>query len=215
MKAEIKKEVFEKFNKKFMVGLLVCSDLDNKGHLEEIHKLLEEVENFIRLDFNPITLKTHDLISAWEVAAESFTGKKHYCSILETMMRDILDGKKLERQNKLKDLVNFISLKYLVPIDCFDLGLIEGDLKFEIKNKDLVFRQGGYKLAEKIALKRNRKFDVTEKTKEAVVYIEALPPLKEDKVEEIMHELGDLIKTFCKAKVKPYFLTRKKPEVKI
>ena len=92
MKVEIKKDVFGKFHDRFLVGMLVCSDLENSSHVKEIDHLLEEVENLIKLNFSPITIKTHDLITVWEVAAEGFSGKKHYCSSVETMMKKILDG---------------------------------------------------------------------------------------------------------------------------
>ncbi|MCK4589035.1 MAG: hypothetical protein KAT77_01210 [Nanoarchaeota archaeon] len=215
MKAEIKKQVFDDFHKKFTVGLLICTDLDNQGHLKEIDSLLDEIENLIKTSFSPITIKTHDLITIWEVAAEGFSGKKHYCSSIETMMKKIIGGDKIKKENRLRDLCNFISLKYLLPVDCFDLGLMEGDLSFELKGNDIVFTQGGYKLSEKLAMKRNKKFEITDKTKEAVVYLEALPPLTEAKLKPIMTELADLIRTFCKGKVKLFFLDKKNPEVKI
>lgn len=215
MKAEIKKQVLEKFHKNFMVGLLVCNDLNNQEHLREIDHLVDEIENLIKTNFSPITIKTHDLITVWEVAAEGFTGKKHYCSPVETMMRKIIDGEKIKKENRLRDLCNFISLKYLIPIDCFDLQLIKGDLAFGIKGQDLVLSQGGYKLSEKLALKRNKKFDISDKTKKALVYLEALPPLTQEQVKKIMNELADLIRTFCNGKVKLHFLDKKSPEVKI
>jgi len=215
MKAEIKKDVFEKFSKKFMVGLMVASDLNNEGHIAGVDHLLDEIEELIKTTFNPITLKTHDLITVWEVAAESFSGKKHYCSSVETLMRKILEGEKIKKENRLRELCNFISLKHLVPVDCFDLGLIDGDLSWDVKGKDLVFSQGGYKLSQKLAMKRNKKFDVSEQTKKALIYFEGLPPLTEAKIKKIMEELADLIRTFCKGRVKTHFLDKKNPEVKI
>ena len=215
MKAEIKKPVLEKFSKNFMVGLLICNELNNQEHLREIDSLLDEIEGLVKMNFSPITLKTHDLITVWEVAAEGFSGKKHYCSPIETMMKKIIEGGSIKKENRLRDLCNFISLKYLIPIDCFDLQLIKGDLTFDVKGQDLVFSQGGYKLSEKLALKRNKKFDITPKTKKALVYLEALPPLTQEQVKKIMNELADLIRTFCSGKVKFYFLDKKNPEAKI
>lgn len=214
MKIEIKKNVFAKFNDKFMAGLLVCSELENQGGLKEIERLLDKIEKLIKLDFTPINFKTHDLITVWEVAAESL-GKKHYKSSVENLMRSILEGHKIRREDRLRNLCNFVSLKYIVPVDCFDLGLIKGDLDFDVKGRDLVFSAGRVKLSEKLALKRNKKYDVKDKTKKALVYFEALPPLNKDKVRKIMEDLADLIRVYCKAKVKIYFLDKKNSEVKV
>ena len=47
MKIEIKKAVFEKFNSKFMAGILICSGLENLKEIKEVDRLLEKSENLI------------------------------------------------------------------------------------------------------------------------------------------------------------------------
>lgn len=212
MKAEIKKEVFARFHPKFMVGLLVCSELDNQSHAKDVDHLLEEVAGLIKLSFNPIKLKTHDLITVWEVAVEGFSGKKHYCSAVETLIKKVLESKRLEKENTLRDLCNFISLKHLVPVDGFDLGLIEGDLNWDVNKKDLVLSSGAFKLSEKLALKKNKKFDISKGTKKAIIVIEAIPPVTEEKMKKIMDDTADLAEAFCGGKVKKFLLNAEKSE---
>ena len=100
-----------------------------------------------------------------------------------------------------------------MPVDCFDLDLIEGDLNWDVKKKDLVLSSGAFKLSEKLALKRNKEFDVSTGTKKAVIMIEAILPVTEEKVKKIMGDTTDLVEAFCGGKVKKFLLDRKNNEV--
>ncbi|MFC1801320.1 hypothetical protein ACFLZB_02560 [Nanoarchaeota archaeon] len=215
MKIEIKDEVFDKFNKKFLVGLIICKGLNNEGDSSEIHHMLKELEEYIKLNFNPITIKTHDLISVWQTAVEGFGKVKNYKSSVEKMMEMALKNKEIPRENLVGDLCNFISLKYIVPLDQIDLEELSGDLEFGVKGKDLVLREGGIIISKKFAYTKNKDYEVSKKTKDSLIYLEAIPPLTESRVLKIVEELADLVKTFCKGRIKAGILNSKKKEIKI
>lgn len=215
MKITIDEGVFEKFHKKFLVGLIICKGIDNEKDSSEIHEMLKDIEDYIKLNFNPITIKSHDLISVWQTAVEGFGKVKNYQSSVEKMMKMALKNEVIPRENRLGDLCNFISLKNIVPLDQIDLEETVSDLDFAVKGKELVLKEGGIMISKKFAYVKNRRFEVHRKTKNALVFLEAIPPLTEAKVRKITEELADLIKTFCGGKIKVSILSSKKTEIKV
>ena len=230
MKVEIDKKVFSSFNQKFMVGVIRCAGIDNSGSPADIHEMLRDIEELIRVNFTPITIKTHNLITAWQAAVAHFGEKaKHYQSNVERMMKLVLDGEDIKSVNKLHDLCNFISLKYLVPMGVNDSKKISGNLRFVIasgKEKfhadkeatgveagELILRGNAEVLSRKLDYRQSPKAAVSEKTKNAVVHIEAVPPVSEEKLRNITEELAGLIRIFCGGKIKRAVLSKKKPSV--
>lgn len=231
MKVEISKEVFKKFHKNFMVGLIICQNINNTGESTEIYKLTEEISQFIRLNFNLETLKTHDLISSWETVIEEFgPAARHYQSSVERMMRQILQNKKIKSENKLIDLCHYLSLKHIIPLGYNDSDKLTSGLKFALaqgtekftdpelkppKKGELILLDKTRLLAKKLDYRQSKRTKPTPKTKKAIIHIEALPPLKEKKLLKILKELSQLIQSFCQGKTKTAILNSKNPRIKI
>lgn len=232
MNVSIDKSVFDKFNEQFAVGIIHCSKLNNSGSPVDIHEMLRDVEELIRINFNPSTLQTHQLISAWDSAVAHFGDKaQHYQSNVERMMLDILDSKDIPSKNKMVDLCNFISLKNIIPLGLTDTSKISGSLtftlakgseKFEpdgklesLESGELILRDDNDVLARKLDYRTSSKADVDKKTKEAIVHIEAIPPITKDKLEAVTDELAGLIRIFCGGKIKKKILNKDKAEVEL
>ena len=230
MKIEIDKKVFDGFHQKFMVGVIWCKGVDNSGNPADIYEMLRDVEELIRVNFTSITIKTHNLITAWQAAVAHFGEKaKHYQSNVERMLKSILDGEGIKSENKLVDLCNFISLKYLVPVGVNDSKKIAGNLsftiasgkeKFHIDRKtvhpeagELILRGSVEVLSRKLDYRQTPRALVSKSTKNAVVHIEAVPPVSEQKLANITEELAGLARIFCGGKVKRAVLSNKNPSV--
>ena len=78
----------------------------------------------------------------------------------------------------------------------------------------MVLAEGGIVLSKKLAYQKNSRYDTKTSTKNALVYLEALPPVTEERMEKILRELGDLIRASCGGKTKIYFLDSRKMEIK-
>jgi len=230
MKVSINKKVFSDLHEKFVVGLIYCSNLDNSGNPDDIHEMLRDVEELIRVNFTPVNLKSHKLVSAWKAAVAHFGKKaKHYESNVELMMLDVLDGKDVKSQNKLVDLSNFMALKYIIPVGVTDAKKISKNLEFtlakgtekfsmgrkseKVEKGELILRNGVEVLSRKFDRRVSSKGVVDKKTKKALVRIEALPPVSEAKMGRIVDEMAGLIRVFCGSKTKKVVLTKKKPSV--
>lgn len=99
-----------------MIKVIHCKEVDNTGDSKETASLLNEVAELVKVDFSQDSKKTHGLISNLAALKESIDieGKPHY-SELEALFENIKQGKQLT-DTKLQDIVNYISLKYMIPI---------------------------------------------------------------------------------------------------
>ena len=225
MKVSINKKVFEVFNDRFHVGLLWCSNLNNSGSPADIHEMLRDVEELVRINFNPSSLQTHELISAWKSAVAHYGEKaQHFQSSVERMMTYVLEGEDIETKNKLGDLCNFISLKYLVPLGVTDTDKAEGNIEFTlagsekwngspIEKNELIMKAGDDVISRKLDFNISSKGEVDKKTKNAIIHIEAIPPIDENRLMNILEELQGLVRIFCGAKIKKTILKNDKNEI--
>jgi len=216
MELKIQKEIFEAFPD-FIAGVVLIKGCDNQGALPEIAGLLRaaeknQAENFAQ--FN--TLSQHPQISSWRLCYRKFGADPHQyrCSV-EAIVRRTLKGDQLPNINKLVDLYNYISLKYVLPVGGEDIDKIVGDLSLGFANGDERFvRLGGaeneppqkgevvYKDNEGVACRRwnwreAERTKLTEQTKNAIIVIEALSPAGKTEVEIAVKELAGLIKQYC------------------
>ncbi len=227
MEFKIQKEIFETFPD-FIAGVVLMKNGDNRGEAMEIEDLLREVEkkqveSFAELE----TYSQHPQLAAWRLAYKKFGSDPHqYRCSAEALIRRILKGEQVRHINKLVDLYNYISLKYVLPVGGEDIDAIKGDLVlgFATGNEPFV-RLGGteneppqpgevvYKDDESVACRRwnwreGDRTKLTEQTKNAIVVIEALAPTSKEMVKEAIKDLADLIKKFCKGEISTYIFDK-------
>ncbi|MBW2978388.1 hypothetical protein KY331_06085 [Candidatus Woesearchaeota archaeon] len=211
--------ILEKYPK-VNIGVLVVRGADNSGSDDKIYHLLEEVEEFIKLNFTPTELAKHPLISPWRTAYQEFGSKPSafHCSV-EAMMKRILKGEKVPQINKLVDICNYINLKHLVSIGGYDLDKTQTEIDLKHASGVESFTPMGTKRKEhpnkgeviyeddtrRVICRRWNWRDceqtkITSETKNAIIFIDGLPPLTKEKVEDIQAEMKDLITTFCNAR---------------
>ena len=130
-------------------------------------------------------------------------------------MRRVIKGDAIPHINKLVDLYNYISLKYVIPVGGEDMDAIRDNLQLAFANGTEQFvRLNGteneppdkgevvYKDDEGVICRRWnwREADrtkLTERTKEAIIVIDALAPVSRAVVDRAMNELALLIKKHC------------------
>jgi DNA/RNA-binding domain of Phe-tRNA-synthetase-like protein len=209
MKVAVNSQVFSKLEG-FKVGLIHCSRIDNKGDSGDIHEMLRDVEELIRLNFDSDTLKSDKMISATRAAVEHYGNVEHYESNVETLMSQVLQGKDIKSESKLVDLCNFVSFKYLLPIGTTDMKKVRGDLQYKLavseKIKNDKIQKGELILKDSLKV-ISIGFDfmtdhaATKNSKKVLVHVEALEPVSVSKLRRIVDELAGLIKIFCGGKV--------------
>ncbi len=216
------------------MGIVIVEAIDNEGTSEEIINLIREKEKEIRSNFNTETLSRNPKIDAWRKAYSSFGAKpkKYKCSV-ENLYRMILRGIEIRHINKIVDIYNYISIKYIIPVGGDDIDKVNGDitLKFaqgnesftelnseETKNPkegEVVYVDEKEVLCRRWNWRECDKSKIIEGTKNVTLVVEGLPPTTEEKVERIIGELSRLVQKFCGGKVNHFVLNVNNPEIQI
>lgn len=199
------------------IGVVIFKNADNQGDEEKIYNLLEEVEEFIKLDFVPEKsisiakikkhLAKHKLISTYQSAYYE-TNKKptHYHTNVERLMAEVLKGKKIQKQNKLQDCINYISLKNLIPINGFDLDKVKSIILG--KKKEISYYDINGQLTSRWNWKQAARAKITKNTKNAIIFVDGLPPLTKESIKKITEDLKEVIGMFCRGNVQNYVLNK-------
>ncbi len=220
MEFKIKKEIFDSFGG-LVIGMILAKEVNNKGELAEINELLRGAEKKVRDAFSQFeSPNQHPHIMPWRKAYKKFGSDPHqYRCSSEALIRQVLKGDQIRHINKLVDLYNYISLKYILTVGGEDLEKIKGDLILDFARGDETFiRLGGtenepplagevvYKDDESVICRRWNwreadKTKLTEETKNAIMVIESLPLIKRETVKTATKELANLIGKYCGGEV--------------
>jgi len=211
MLVRINKEVLEKFPK-LHIGVVIAKNIDNKGKDEKIVKLLDEIEELIK---NELTTEKV---------------KREYHTSVEILVKKIVSGKKINIVNKIADVYRYVSLKYLIPIGGFDLSQIKGDVELAVsdgteilipagkgkKEKaekgEIIYKDDVEVLCRRWNWKYAYKTRISEKTKDAVISVDGIPPVTKKEVEKVVSELRELIQMFCKGEISSFILNKDEAE---
>lgn len=234
MKFIIKKEIFNSFPD-LIIGSVLAKGVDNKGELAEIDKLLRDTENKVVNEFAQFESPSqHPNIMPWRQAYKKFGSDPHdYRCSSEALVRQVLKGNRIRHINKLVDLYNYISLKYVLPAGGEDLDKIKGDLILDFAKGDepfikldgveneppsvgeVVYKDEEGAVCRRWNWREAERTKLTEETKNAAIVIEGLPPISTEIVESATKELADLIQKYCGGEVSYQILNRENPEIEI
>jgi len=227
MKLSIDQRIFETFEDP-QIGVVVVRGADNAGESAEVVELLRSAEEGVRQAFvgiDPIT--TQPNIAVWRKAYKKFGVDPHeYRSSIEALVRRVLKGGAIPHINKLVDVYNYISLKYLVPVGGEDLDAAKGDmaLTFAIGDEQFV-RLGGTEnepplpgeviyrdelgvLCRRWNWREADRTKLTEGTRDAILVIEALSPIDLATVQQATQELAELVQRHCSAKTTSFIVNK-------
>jgi len=232
MRLIISEQVFDNFED-LVIGVVLAKGIDNKTDSPEVKTLLLSVQNDLENRFVGLESPSqHQNIIPWRQAYKKFGADPHdYRCSSEALTRRVLKGNKIGRINKLVDLYNYISLKYIIPVGGEDLDKIKGDLVLGFAKGDESFiRLGGleneppkpgevvYKDETGVVCRRwnwreAERTKLTEETENAVIVIEGLPPISKNLIGEAIKELGELVSKYCGGSITTEILNKEKKEI--
>ncbi|PIN87262.1 hypothetical protein COV19_00650 [Candidatus Woesearchaeota archaeon CG10_big_fil_rev_8_21_14_0_10_44_13] len=232
MKFTINSQIFEKFPN-LNIGVVVVKNMNNMGTSEDIQKQLKTIENEVRAKHNPETLSQNPKIEVWRKSYSSFGAKpKENKSSVESLYRMVLKGISLRHINKVVDIYNLISLKYMVPLGGEDIDKIKGDitLTFAGSNEALVlllgdkdarpphsgeviYKDGISAICRRWNWREAERTKLTEETKNCILVMEGLLPVTKKDIENAANGLKDIVQKFCGGSISVHILEKNKPEI--
>lgn len=205
--------------------MVVASGIDNRGQIEDLQQKIREKKEEIQQDFLSETLSLHPNIQAWRRAYAAFGAKpKKYKSSIESLYRMVLKGMELRSINSLVDIYNYVSLSHMIPLGGDDLDKVDGGITLCFARGDEPFTPlnsleteivtGGeviYTDEKEVLCRRWNwrecdKTKMTPETKNVVLVLEGLPPVRQEDIELAVEDLSALIRKFCRGETQEFFL---------
>lgn len=232
MRLKVAPQIFKDYSG-LRVGVIVAHNINNTQHREKVHGALEHEQKQIKDLLTLETLDKHPHITAWREAYKKFGAKpKKYLSSVENIATRVLKGSELQFINPLIDVYRMTLLKYLLPISGEDLDAIKGDVELVIAEKDekpvvllgeqearapepgeIIYKDENGAKSRRWNWKEADRTKLTEKTRNALLIIEALPEVDGIVFKDAVHELGYLIESYCGGTTSVAFLDESHPEV--
>jgi DNA/RNA-binding domain of Phe-tRNA-synthetase-like protein len=233
MKLSATSELFELFPEA-RLALVIVRGIDNRPReAASLAPLLRDAQAkaVARLQGGPLT--EHPRIHCWREAYRTFGAKpKDYPSAIENLARRALKGDPLRSINPLVDLYNVVSLTHLLPAGGEDLDAIEGDIvltrasaaespvKLLGENEErapkpgeVIYKDGRGAICRRWNWKEADRTKLTEKTANAILVLEAVPPISLDELEAAARALERLVLEHCGGDASIELLDRQRPEV--
>lgn len=235
MKLIINPKIFKNFPE-LNLGVIVAKNINNIDINDEIQTRIRNEKARIQNDFTSTeTLSQHPNIACWRTAYKSFGVKpKEYKSSVESLYRRVIKGENLRPINKIVDLYNLISLKYMVPVGGEDLNKIQGDLQLTFaeanepavkllgdsepkqpKEGEIFYQDDLSAVCRRWNWKEAERTKLTEDTKNCVIVIEGLPPVTSEEIKTATKETTELVKKFCDGNIGYDILNKAKTEHEI
>lgn len=216
MSLRIDSRVFEKYPG-LLVGTIVCRDLSNGPAPPELTAELREAERALRARFpDAEALKAHSNVVAWQAAHRSFgSNPNKFPPSMHALAKRVVNGRELPAISALVDAYNIVSLRHLLPIGGEDLARCRGEIiltfaeggeAFTPLGEDesappdageVIYRDNEGVLCRKFNWREAARTCLTGSTTEAVLVIEALPPVIRGELEAALAELRALAGRFC------------------
>lgn len=231
MKFVVDKKIFEKFPG-VNIGVVVAREINNTGDVGEVGKMMRAEEARIEESYQPETLSQDPKITSWRKAYSSFGFKpKDAKSSVENLYKMVTRGIQIRKINKLVDIYNFICLKYMVPVGGEDIDKMVGDLQLTFadgekpvkllgdaepespKDGEVIYKDAEQTICRCWNWREADRTKLTRETKNAILVIEGLPPIRKNEVESATHELAKLIEAHCGGVIKQFILAEGVPEI--
>ncbi|MGA9770766.1 MAG: phenylalanine--tRNA ligase beta subunit-related protein [Blastocatellia bacterium] len=200
-----------------LVGIVVAREINNRGEQSEITELLRHQEARIIEEFAAADIARHPCIAGWREAYRKFGAKpQKYHSSVESLLRRVLSGQRIPNINRLVNIYNAISLKYIIPAGGEDLDRIQGSVELTIagdaerailllgerderppKKGEVFYKDDLGGICRRWNWREADRTKLTESTSNALLVVEALNSGERDTIERAINELVELIRVYC------------------
>jgi DNA/RNA-binding domain of Phe-tRNA-synthetase-like protein len=225
MKFKVDSKIFENYPG-FVDGVLVVKGIDNSGSDPAIEALLREAEKQVQETPDVESVNQYPKIAAWRDAHKKFgSSPKKYAPSIQALFKRVYKGGQLPNINKLVDIYNYISLKYVIPAGGEDTDACSGDIELTYadgseefvelggtednppQEGEVVYKDDTGVICRRFNWREADRSKLTEETKNAVLVFEGLPPMSREELEQVLQEGKELVEKFCGGEVQAFVLS--------
>ncbi len=208
LQLHVSEAIFEAFSG-LHLGVLVLRDVVNSTE-DTFVRDLERAQDRAKEAIGATPVTEHPRIHCWRDAYRQFGAKpKKYPSSIENLVRRSLKGERLRSINPLVDIYNIVSLEHLIPVGGEDLDAVVGDIRLRRagvdepavallgedlprppKEGEVIYADDVGAICRRWNWKEAARTKLTPETQNAVLVLEALPPVGRSDLEAAMEDLA-------------------------
>ena len=148
MKFKVYDEVFKKLPDLYF-GVVVGNQINNQQNIPEIYDLMKNEMSKLENNLTGVNLKEYQGIIPYREAFNKLNlNPNKFMSSVEAMVKRVSKGNVLPSINPVVDLVNSISLKYILPMGAHDLDALVGEIALRFSRKGDAFTPLGEEVVE-------------------------------------------------------------------
>jgi DNA/RNA-binding domain of Phe-tRNA-synthetase-like protein len=230
----IEDPIFERFPD-VQIGVVLAFGIDNHGEQESIIAALRSEEERVTGELAGTLPADHPHIAPWREAYRAFgANPKKYPSSIENLVGRVVRGNPIRHINKLVDIYNAVSLRYIVPVGGEDLDTMQGDILLTIASEneapvvllgeqeanppkpgEVIYKDGTGAICRRWNWKEADRTKLTEDTTNVILVLEALPPVATPKLQQAITELASMLQTYCGGRTTTALLNKQQPHLDI
>jgi len=177
-------------------GIAVGKRLDNAKKSTALEQILNGLKVQVQKQFKNVRLKDEPKITNWHTVFEEM-GAKTFKNSMESILDKALKNKEIESIDNLARIRDYFMLKWQLPIMCFSLNDIYGDIHLDFDGKKIFYRDQGSVLTKKWNNEQLERGSLNKDTIDVVMIIENLGILSEEELKMKTHELAVMMQRYC------------------
>lgn len=215
-------------------GVVVAEEVDNQTPNEAVAALLEAQARTLNQELGGSNVREHPHVAVWREAFRKLgLNPNKFPSSIEALAKRIAKKADLPSINKIVDLVNVLSLKYLLPMGAHDLQILPGDIELRPARPEDVFIPFGSTEAEPVDVgeivyvtgnqvrtrkwvwRQGEKAKVVAATSQLFCPIDAFYGVTDQAARAAQEELSAMLKEYCGAKTREFWVDKDNPMVEL
>jgi DNA/RNA-binding domain of Phe-tRNA-synthetase-like protein len=225
----VAQEVFDLFPT-VCFGVVVAEGVDNQGESQEITGLLQVQAKALNAELAGTDARQHPHVLVWREAFQKLgLNPNKFPSSIEALAKRTAKKPELPVINKVVDLVNALSLKYILPMGAHDLDILPGDIEVRPAKRDdvfipfgatdpeavdegeLVYATGNQVRTRKWVWRQGEKAKVLPTSTHLFFPIDAFYGVTDQAARAARSELATLLERFCGARTQEFWVDKDNP----
>ena len=194
MKLSIDSQILDNYNG-LQFGIVVAKTVNNEQKTFALSQIFNGLSAQTKSKLKKSELDLMPKILNWQNVYNDISGKTFKTS-LEKLLREVLAGREVSFTDNLGQIRDYCMLKWKLPITCFSLNDIYGDIELANIGKDIVYKDKGGVLTKKWNSQQAERGSLTRQTTSVVYIIEDLGVSGEGELQEVVGEIGNMLKKY-------------------
>lgn len=215
-------------------GVVIAESVDNQKASSTVTDLLEIQSKTLHQELSGTNVREHPRVAVWREAFRKLgLNPNRFPSSIEALAKRIAKKAELPSINKVVDLVNILSLKYVLPMGAHDREILPGDIELRfacpedkfipfgstesepVDEDELIYVTDNQVRTRKWVWRQGEKAKVMPDTKQLFCPIDAFYGVTDQAAKAAQSELAAMLQEYCGARTRQFWVDKDNPSVEL